>query len=310
MKTVSLQPWLCVLFIGMLLMGAYPAAAQIVPAECRFDGGNNPAQTCTICHLSVLISNLIDFLITRIAFPLGTLLIVVGGLAIMLSGPSESWLSWGKNILKTAVLGLVIVLVAWVLVDTTIKMLTGGVDHFEVSQLGPWHQIDTSFCTSGVSVSGGLGTGVLGTGETGPVGQATGCPTTCIPLTLPTNGFACQRGNVCQVDRDLAGRLQTLNQSFTQDGRINMRINEAWPPTVPHQDTCHQGGTCVDIGISSRNASDISYALQKANAANLRAEYEVQTPARRIELINQGVPANQVLHVAGINNEHFSIYMN
>jgi hypothetical protein len=79
---------------------------------------------CTICHFFVLIKRIIDFLTTTIAFPLLALMIVVGGIMFLTSSGSEKQLTKAKEILKAAAIGILIVLCAWVIIDTVITLLT------------------------------------------------------------------------------------------------------------------------------------------------------------------------------------------
>lgn len=137
----------------LALAAALPAQAQIVPAECR--SPSNIAQTCTLCHIAVMVVNLTTFLMKNIAFPAAVLLITIGGLTLLTAGPSEGRRTTGKKIITTTVVGLIIVLVAWLAVDTVIKVLTGQFNfggtpgtlftHLGVT-FGPWNEINPVNC--------------------------------------------------------------------------------------------------------------------------------------------------------------------
>lgn len=55
----------------------------------------------------------------------GTFMIVYGGALILLSGGSEEMYNKGKSTLKWAVVGIAIALGAWIIVNTTIRLLAG-----------------------------------------------------------------------------------------------------------------------------------------------------------------------------------------
>lgn len=125
----------------------------VVPDECQ---GSGAASTCTICHLGVLVINLTNFLIKYIAAPLGVLLILAGGIVILTAGSSENRLKLGKTILSSALIGIIIIMLSWLAVDTTIKLLIGGAPGGPAisflknipgaSGFGPWNTIDTAKC--------------------------------------------------------------------------------------------------------------------------------------------------------------------
>ena len=70
---------------------------------------------CTFCHVWNLLDNVVKFLI-QFAFAAGAIGIVVGGFFIMTAGGSESRVTKGREIITTAVVGVLIVLVAWVVI--------------------------------------------------------------------------------------------------------------------------------------------------------------------------------------------------
>lgn len=130
------------------------AVEPLVPAECRLGGSG-----CTLCHIAVLAINITDFLMKSIAFPAAVLLLVIGGLTLLISGASDERRTLGKKILTSTIVGLIIVMLAWLGVDTIIKVLTGSfdfggepgslfvnfMDRFSAN-FGPWNGVDPSSC--------------------------------------------------------------------------------------------------------------------------------------------------------------------
>ena len=135
---------------GLLFGTAFPAAASHTPDSGLVPCGTSKhPEPCTICHIAVLVVNLTTFLMKNIAFPAAVLLITIGGLTLLTAGPSEGRRTTGKQIITTTIVGLIIVLVAWIAVDTAIKVLTGnfnfaGPPGILIQAFGPWNNIDLS----------------------------------------------------------------------------------------------------------------------------------------------------------------------
>ncbi len=134
------------LALAIFLAPALLAEAQIVPPECRLP--SNIAATCTLCHLAILVINLTDFLVEKIALPVAAVLFAVGGIVLLLSGPSETRRTMGKKIILNTLIGLVIVLLAWIAVDTIIKVLTQGQTSLAwwTANFGTWNEINPTPC--------------------------------------------------------------------------------------------------------------------------------------------------------------------
>ncbi len=88
---------------------------------------------CQWRHLYILIDKIIDFGM-YLVLPIAVVMIVVGGIMIMTSAGSEKRYSKGKEIITAGVVGLVIALLAWLIIDTIIKVLSGG-------DFGPWNRL-------------------------------------------------------------------------------------------------------------------------------------------------------------------------
>ncbi|MEX0919415.1 MAG: hypothetical protein WDZ64_01540, partial [Parcubacteria group bacterium] len=76
---------------------------------------------------------------------------------------------------------------------------------------------------------------------------------------------------------------------------------------------CHNAGTCVDVGLGINNRSpqnnpqNIINFINAADAAGLRAVFEVPTNAQMTSLINSGVPEDNIDVVSNVS-PHFSVY--
>ncbi|OHA10088.1 MAG: hypothetical protein A3A44_00385 [Candidatus Sungbacteria bacterium RIFCSPLOWO2_01_FULL_60_25] len=151
-----------------LLLIAFPASAAIVPDACRIKAVQADITAgrpfgCTVCHLGVMLINLTNFFIFTIALPVTALLVAIGGIVLLTAGPSEKMRTLGKTILTRTVVGAVIVLVAWLAVDTLIKVLTNGKD--ALSELGtPWNEVPVERCFDKMAVGNSGGGGSNGSG--------------------------------------------------------------------------------------------------------------------------------------------------
>lgn len=106
------------------------AEADIVPCkglDCLSYG---------FCGFGMLGKNVIDFMLYTLAMPIAAIMIVYGGIMMMIAGGNESRFTQGKSAATAAVIGLVIALLAWLIIDTIIKVTTGG-----SGPLGPWNKI-------------------------------------------------------------------------------------------------------------------------------------------------------------------------
>jgi hypothetical protein len=61
-----------------------------------------------------------------IAAAAALLMFIAGGFMLIISGGNQTYVDRGREILKAAVIGLVIIFTAWIIINTIIVMLTGG----------------------------------------------------------------------------------------------------------------------------------------------------------------------------------------
>ena len=98
----------------------------------------NVVGSCNLCDALQVFKNIVNILFT-IAIPLAVALIVYGGIRVMTSGGSEQNISEAKNIITSALIGLVIALAAWVIVSVILSVIaqssfpttTGGSINFK-----------------------------------------------------------------------------------------------------------------------------------------------------------------------------------
>ena len=126
--------------IFILLVVAFSAASPVLASwswgqpilPCGF-GGN---ECKDYCDLLKLLQNLIDFGVKGVTPILGTLFFVLGGFYIILGAANPGMVSTGKGIMWNTVIGIVIVLTAWLITNTLIHSIANpGV------MAAPWSDI-------------------------------------------------------------------------------------------------------------------------------------------------------------------------
>lgn len=130
----------------LLLILAFPAPTHaafygpIVPTECKCDkqtiqGTSQQVTTAPDygCVLQV-IQNILKIVVT-LATLVMVFYIVIAGLQFIMSGSSGDALSKAKTRITNVVIGLVVLLVAWLLIDYVMKTI------YDQGKFGPWNSI-------------------------------------------------------------------------------------------------------------------------------------------------------------------------
>lgn len=120
--------------------GISPATGGIVPC----DGATGTV--CNLCHVVELGQNILLWLISIIAAIIA-LVFVIGGLKMVIYSTNESEITKAKNMMTNAIIGFIILLASWLIVDTILKVLITGDPTQEGATIinpeyGPWNQIE------------------------------------------------------------------------------------------------------------------------------------------------------------------------
>lgn len=81
--------------------------------------------SCQPCDIIELVAHIIDLLIGVLGIAL-LIMFVIGGITLLLSQGNSDKISKGTGTMKNAVIGAIIVMLAWTIVNITIGALTGG----------------------------------------------------------------------------------------------------------------------------------------------------------------------------------------
>lgn len=101
---------------------------------------------CSFCNLVDMANEIISWLI-GVLFVVFAVIMVVAGFQLVTSGGNQTALDGAKSKLTNAIIGIIIVLAAWLIVDTLMKALVSGGELEKMGGLGPWNEIE---CTKQV----------------------------------------------------------------------------------------------------------------------------------------------------------------
>lgn len=104
--------FLLILVVSFIVFFGVNLSAQ----AAILDGIDDP---CDLCVFAVLISNIKNYAL-MIAGPITVLMIIIGGVMITVSGGQENLRAHGKKTLTGGIIGLIIVLLAWVIVTSVL----------------------------------------------------------------------------------------------------------------------------------------------------------------------------------------------
>jgi type IV secretion system pilin len=123
---------MALLFLTPAIAAAAGLSASIVPADCNQNGGCQ-----SICDLAQLAQNVLNDAIYLSVF-LSAVLFAWAGWKHMTAGGDAHQISDANRVFSSVFIGLVVIISAWLLVDTLLRTLVGG------SPSLPWNQICTS----------------------------------------------------------------------------------------------------------------------------------------------------------------------
>lgn len=120
-----------IFFLLVLLLPLITKAAGLVPC------GGEDEDPCTVCDLLILFQNVLKFALV-IVFLIVIVFIVYGGFRWIFSGGNEANIKAGMKIITNAIIGLMIVLCAWLIVNTVFWLIgqAGGKEEYTGSW---WH---------------------------------------------------------------------------------------------------------------------------------------------------------------------------
>ena len=125
------QKSISVLFLAMIFLFSAAPVLAICEGPLVPCGGDNP---CQFCHIFVLIANIVNYVLTCLVPIIAGLMIIIGGLYLLAAGASPETLGKAKSVITATVIGLVIIFLAWVFLNTVLDFM--GIA--EWTGLGTW----------------------------------------------------------------------------------------------------------------------------------------------------------------------------
>lgn len=124
----------------IILISLFLFSADQVLAICEgpiVPCGMSGQPICQFCHIFALINNILNFLLTCLTPVIAGLMLVFGGLYLLTAGTSPERFSQAKSIITAVIIGLVIVFLSWIFLNTFLDAI--GVA--EWTGLGTWWKI-------------------------------------------------------------------------------------------------------------------------------------------------------------------------
>ena len=103
-------------------------------------GSDTPRIPCDFCYIVSMAKAIVDFLIVATIL-ITIIVIVVAGIRLVISRGNEQAMEAAKQYLTNAVVGLILVLASWLVIDTVMKILVNQNVSSGGASLGVWHEI-------------------------------------------------------------------------------------------------------------------------------------------------------------------------
>lgn len=236
---------LIVVSIITIVIPEYALAQGLVPTDlCT-------GTDCSACHLVELANRLIGYLIGLVMM-LFAVLVVWAGFKLVTSQGNPSALSDAKGRFMNAFIGLLIVLSAWLIVDTLMRGLLPG-DTGEITGWGPWSQIQCAEQPDSITVPDTIDLEII---ENFSHNDVINLDTEGVDLSAFGGGANCPAATESQVVTipgssykarpDISSQFVAMRSAAAAEG-ITLRVTSGWRSDARQAQLYNQlcpGGTC------------------------------------------------------------------
>jgi len=111
------KPLLILLFLVLFLIPTLASAAGLVPCG----GAGEPV--CSIGCFFVMLANIYNFIVGKIAPALAILALTIGGIILIISAGNPSAVGLGKKIIYSAIIGLILVYCSWLIINVILTTI-------------------------------------------------------------------------------------------------------------------------------------------------------------------------------------------
>ena len=143
-----MKPLLTLTIAFLILLAPAPAFAQnnVSPDGIYTGGGlipcgQNMDNKCNSCHVVVLANTVIKWLI-GITFMIFAGMAVYAGVKMVMSGGNSHAKEDAKEMFTNAFIGLLIILGAWLMIDTLLRYVLKNGQNGNIAGYGPWSQVE------------------------------------------------------------------------------------------------------------------------------------------------------------------------
>lgn len=243
-----------IVFITTILFNLVPLISYAQGGIVTCDGTSRTID-CGTCELIAMGNNVINFII-RFMLVFIAIIFAYAGYRLVMSRGSTSEYEAAKRMLSNIIIGLIILLIAWLAVDTIMKLLLrndGQVQYDSAGTIfGPWNSIE---CTRSVPLIDGQATR-LGTTQYPDAIETTVSTVSLACTPLPSGDYNCaSQIDSCQARGGVPG--EGVSRSTISCQFVN-QVNQAGVTTVectplpsgdyncaPQTSACEAGGGVV-----------------------------------------------------------------
>ncbi len=116
----------CLTLVFGILSAGFASAAGIVPCGQNTDDPDtaiDESAPCTLCHFFFLITNIINFILFKLAGPLALLMLIIGGAMFMLASGNPQTISRARALIGSVLIGLVIIYGAYFIIGLFLQTI-------------------------------------------------------------------------------------------------------------------------------------------------------------------------------------------
>ncbi len=243
------------LFLGAAAFSQPVEASGLVP--CGLSSGTAAEMApCTACHLLLMASIIIQW-IQRVMVVIGIAVIMAMGVLYIVSAGNEKMISMAKGGIKAALIGITVIIIAWLIVNTIIRMAGASGFFGEYFQTGTFSFTCDTTSNAGTATSTGFGAGAGNGGAPGSGGNPGNVTCTTGKCASMSNVVAAAKNNASGVNSNIIMSIidggEGCNKSVSADGFGSCGYSQALPAVR---------AKCGITGSSSESCSKIQSDVQ------------------------------------------------
>lgn len=223
--------------------------------------GGQDEGPCNLCFLFLLLQNVMNFMVNTVGI-VATLFLIIGGIIIVASGTNKTLYEKGKNVVTNTIVGTIIVLGAWVVINTILIISGFAKVNLDLADTGEWFELQCSTAsTIGWEAANPPPENTVPI-EPLPPGEV---PSGCTPCDLVTKF----RNNWTRDDCESA--IQTASR--TQNADIALLRAIMWKESKSNINAVSPAGSCGPMQMQPGTAGKSCQQLKSAESVGWAAIY-------------------------------------